>query len=264
MAGYMGCADRNVPIANGLPAGFWSQYTLPNLTANAVQGFAGPTVDFPLAINGSDVLVVRYASGTPHVLSQANAAGWMQIRTPGAQQVGSCVNGLCAASDVVVTNCVGARIFRITQANLAGDVTNILHAGAWPAAGSMSPSGNFFAGSELLQVSTVVFYVGMNPAGRPSLFRRENQLDPIEIVDGVQLMRLTYRDRVTGVYAPTAAGTNWEQVDGVRVELLLQGNEDNVIDTARSYQLAGEDTAVFADRRHRQVFATTIALRSRL
>lgn len=278
MAGYMGCADRETEFANDLPDAFWTHFTK---TASipapvfSIQGLtsADSLADLaltPAPVAGSDILVVRYAAGSPHVLAEAATKNTIKVRAPGVTQAAGCINGLCKDDLVVVSNCVGGHIFAIDGLSWAADVTTITHSGGWPITGGpveiVSLTDAMNEGSELLPVVTVVYYVGLNPAGRPSLYRRETGAQAVELIEGVENASFRYRTPADDYQPALAIGSfeRWAEVDSVSIELLLQGNEDNVLEAAQSYTFGGEEVAGPADRRVRQVFNTTVTIRSRV
>ncbi len=241
LAGYMGCADENMHKRNNIPQSgdFWNNYIAANNSVNAVQIFtnAAPPVTLNPAPLAGDILVVRYATGTPVVLTDMNTPGVLPVTGPLS---GGCMNGLCVGSQAVVTNCVGANLFIVNSIS----ATAVSHTGTWPGGSIISTTENFMAGNEILRLATVIFYVANNPAGKPSLYRVVNGGTPLEMVEGVQRMRLQ-----------TSGGL-------VRVHLLLQGDDANVLDAARNYQLGDVAITGLNDRRYRQVFSTSVAVRS--
>lgn len=264
-AGYAGCTNRNLPVTSDLAVAgvsFWDAYTLPSEDMLSVQGFVnqiGGVALAPAPLPG-DILVVRYADGVPNILALDNTvAGQLSLR---GNLAGGCLNGLCQNTAAIITNCVGARIFRVGALANVGANVQLNHGGAWPGA-FVSTSGNFVAGGEVLPMFTVIYYVANNPAGQPSLYRAVNGVNGVEMVEGVERMSLRFRND-NGDYLASAAVANWATINGVRVELLLQANENNMLDQAQTYTLGGEVTDPFADRRYRQVFGTTVAVRSRI
>jgi type IV pilus assembly protein PilW len=276
MAGYTGCSDRSTKFVNDLAESFWNRFTVPGSDLSAfisVEGLnsAGNVGELglnPAAVADSDILALRFAAGSPHILESTNSdtPGVIRIRAAGVVPALNCANGICNGASLMVTNCAGGRVFAAANVNWAADVTTITHAGGWPT--TPSPYENFFANNELLPVWTVVYYIGLNPAGRPSLYRREAGAPAVEIFEGIE--NVSFRYHVPGqgyLSAPEiqAGGFNqWALVDGVRAELLLQGAEDNVLEAPQGYTFAGQDVPGPADRRVRQVFTSTVAIRARV
>ena len=98
-----------------------------------------------------------------------------------------------------------------------------------------------------------------------------NQTQPL--VSGIQDMQITYGVNVNNGNFPPAASqymtaqavTNanaWPNVVSIRITLLVQSPEDNLVDTPQTYTFNGVSTTA-TDRRLRQVFTSTINLRNR-
>lgn len=260
MAGYMGCLDRTVPpvvdLAN--PDQFWNDFDVP------IIGYASDDVPVDAGLNPepldeTDVIVVRSANGVPSFLTAANTLNSMAINTKEAN--------LAVGSPVVVSNCMNARIF--TPTSLSGATGNITlgHDGGW-GGGGIDPSQNFDVGAELIPVFTTVYYIANNPAGRPSLYQRIGAGASLELMDGIEDLSLRFGvdtdgDGVADDYREASA-VAWENVRSARIELLVQGNEVNVIDEPQSYTFEGVVVDGPSDRRLRQVFSSTVAVRGRV
>lgn len=281
MAGYMGCASRDTPFLNDLPATFWTRFVDPadlDRRAFSVEGLTsadnlGELGLNPAPVADSDLVALRFAAGSPHILSENATTNTIRVRAAGVVPALNCANGICNGANLLVSNCVGGHIFSAAAVNWAADITTITHAGGWPLPGggvaaTVNPMNEFFENSELLPIWTVVYYVGLNPAGRPSLYRRETGAPAVEIFEGIENVSFRYRipdGSPNPVYlsAPAING-QWALVDSVSIELLLQGAEDNVLEAPQGYSFAGQDVAGPADRRVRQIFNTTVAIRSRI
>ena len=123
-----------------------------------------------------------------------------------------------------------------------------------------------------MRLQTRSYFVANGFGGGPALFRRVNQGAIEELVEGVARMVVTYgvdtnANREVDVYqtgAQVQAGNNWGSVVSVRISLLLQ-SDDNVTEAAQFVNFNGAAVpAAPGDRRMRQVFTTTVALRNRL
>lgn len=267
MAGYMGCLDRTIQpeIAITTPDAFWENFEEP------VRGY--PSGDLPVGLNlnpapvdGSDTLVIRSARGAMHYLSEKNITNSLKI-FPGTNQ-GITIK---AGEPVVVSNCVSARIFKpaTVSAGGAGSASTITHGGGWGEGNS--PSENFDVGAEMIPVSTTIYYIANNPANRPALYQKIGTSPAVEIIEGVESMALTFGldttgDDVVDSYKTTAsmAAVDWPKASSVRVELLVQSNEANVLEDAQSYHFRDAMQDAPEDRRLRQVFSSLIAVRGRV
>lgn len=121
--------------------------------------------------------------------------------------------------------------------------------------------------------------IALNP---PSLFRAELDLNGatvgnfVEVVQGVESMQILYGENTNGdaknsadAYVTANNVSQWENVVSVRVSLLMQSVDDNLIDGFAPYQYNGVTydgsslNATPADSRLRRVFSRTITLRNR-
>lgn len=276
MAGFMGCLTRESEIQNDLndsEDSFWADFTTSKRLAKGVRGYAAgdgslPTL-VPTPMSSTDVLVVRYASGLPSVVVDPPLPEGAEtpVVVAGELHVAGSAGQLGAVgSSLLVSNCVAARIFNSTGVSVDGTRTKISHGGSWPGA-IVNRFSNFYPGAEVSAVSTVVYYIGANPDGRPSLYRREGAGQSQELIDGIENMVLRFRlDGELKSLSELAALTEdaWDRVDSVRVDFLVQSNETNVLESPQAYSLAGVNVAGPADRRMRQVFGSTVAMRSRV
>lgn len=286
MAGFMGGMSRNMDIDSTL------NVSEDDSRYNFETGIEGVTVgptgavpnDYPEALPNTDVLVVRSANGGSVGLTRNKDAAQLNVGLTGSES-GACpdgddrLSGLCANDVVVIADCEKAKVFQITAISISSGEVNIRHASSgsignsptsWGGS-SIDPSDSFSAESEVIKVSTTFYYLANNAAGRPSLWQREGDQPAQELLEGVEDMQLTYGRDTSGNGIPdeyqtatAIAGANaWDAVSSVRVQLLVQSVGENVLDEPQSYTFNG--TLVEPDdRRLRQVFVNTIAIRSRL
>ncbi len=266
LAGYSGCISRGeVEVTDGLSSDADGDYKYD--FDEALRGYTRDAAATNLSITAkadTDVLVVRSAGSSSLTLTQ-DSGNSANLRIDG-QEVGGCVGDVCEDDVVVISDCVKARRFQITnmQSLGSGDV-NVVHAmNGTP--GNLSPNSwgqNFGPGAEIIRTSTMVYYIATNDFGQPSLFQQVDDSGPIELLQGVEDMRITYSSN-GGSYVASTAVSNWDDVTTVRIELLVRSADDNVIDDPQPYTLAGTTVSDPGDRRMRQVFTTTVALRNRL
>lgn len=261
MAGFWGCANRDAKMENDLPSGFWNNYVIAN-TSNAVQGMAASGISglAPAPLTGSPGLVLRYASGTPLLLTEQNQLNNVTVSGVVAN---NCVGEVCANKPAVISNCVAARVFMPTAIAGAGSgAATISHGGAWDPHSLISLHEVFYPGAEVMPVNTVVFYLANNAANRPSLYRYESQAgNAMEVIEGVE--RLHFQFGINDEYHEAAAITNWTAVSGVRIDMLVQGGEQRVLADDTTYMFAGAEVTPADPKRLYQVFSSTVAIRSR-
>jgi len=234
-------------------------------------------------IPGSDVLVIRNVSPTSHALLDTfnNATQVFVGAVPTDYEVG----------DIgIVSNCQKASIFQIT--NIAnspvGPIPRIIvsHAGAGAPGNATAAWGtdqDYAAGAQLMRGETWIYYVGARAGGGPpALFQRRLQttsatttsaLVAEELVEAVDTMQILYGidDALDGdlddydTADEVEADGAWAQVVTVRIALLMRSPEEYGTEFDTQEYLVNEVTFdPVDDRRVRQVFTTTVAIRNRL
>jgi type IV pilus assembly protein PilW len=297
MAGHMGCANARVMEAEVTPppttfikSGRIRVALVTNPgdntwgLANAVEGSfwdgAGWTPALPAAaaaaLPGSDTLTLRKVSGRRLPLTGLNpgapeGSGSAPLRVP-------LNSGLRQFDIVMVGDCVNAAIFQITSDDAtiaAGQLAHDVGAGV-PGNVTVNLGKDFApnANAGIMAMTSYTYFIAPGASGAPALFQSADGAVAQELVENVERMRVTYGVGVpdgNGNLVPTgyqtadtiAAAGLWRDVISVRINLLLR-SDNNVTDTAQPYTYT-HDTGVEvlpADRRLRQVFTTTIGLRS--
>jgi type IV pilus assembly protein PilW len=291
MVSYTGCRSRSLSAE----AGTFYNITLPPVAFNGSGdgvigyedgvGWVNPTLATatPIARAAGDVLTVRRSAGLQIgiVGSSDPVARTVTLRHNGA--------GIKNGDLVVLGDCKQAMLFRVTNNPVTtgiGNFPTVLEFGAGGNAAAITPGAADFAENgraTALRFIETTYFVGTNPAGGRSLYRVS--VDGIEeLVDGVEDMDIVYGvdtsmpepDDIADTYVRAdqfvaAPGTpNWRQVVSVRISLLVVGPEGNVTTNAQTYALRDTngdgiaDAQSPADRRLRQVFTTTVALRNRV
>ena len=116
----------------------------------------------------------------------------------------------------------------------------------------------------------VVYYIRESDrTGRPGLFRKVGDATPVELIEDVQSMQLRYGvdtngDRMIDAYEDADDVADWAGVIAIRMQLLLQTPETNVLPEAQDGLAFNGVDIDTADRRLRQVFTATVALRNRM
>jgi type IV pilus assembly protein PilW len=114
----------------------------------------------------------------------------------------------------------------------------------------------------------IVYYIALNDSGQSALFRRIGTAASEELVEGVENMQIIYGEDTDGdggadTYRNADNVADMGDVLAVRVSLLVASPEANVLPEAQSLTYNGASVDG-SDRRLRQVFTTTIGMRSRL
>lgn len=266
LAGYNGCMSRgDLEIVNGLSSDANGKYEYD--FDEAIRGYTAATADTAIDIDANtatDVLVVRSAGASSLVLTQASGSSTTLLVS--GEETNDCLGDVCKDDVVVISDCVQARRFQITDmaAVSGGSTTNIARAEAGTP-GNQSPSSwgqEFDPGAEIIRVSTMVYYIANNDFGNPTLYQKTGANTAIELLEGIEDMRLTFSESGSN-YVEAASVGNWDNVTSVNVEVLVRSVNDNVIQDEQPYTFAGVTTTP-SDRRLRQSFNTSVALRNRL
>ena len=232
-----------------------------------------------LTLLGADktahVLVVRSASEVGFPISAANNANNV-IAYSANPLVDGCAEGICVNSAVVVSDCYKARVFQATNVSLAGTTLTLQHADSW---GGGSVFLENFTSGEVLPMNTTVYFLAEGASGAPSLWQKTNSEEALELLEGVEHMRITYAiidnvepgiDLIPDNYKLASAVTaaEWPYVASIRLELVVRSLDNNVLDDTQPFTFAGAtitpaDIDGVKDRHMRQVFTATVSVRSR-
>lgn len=293
MAGYTGCASRvaGMVVTNTLDDSANYSYNF----EEAIRGYKAPiTVTTPATLSpvartGTDLLVIRGATGSGAEITDNNSSAELKIKVTSVE-AGACPNGngdrisgLCKADILFVSDCSKARVFQAT--NIVEASGNVVHSGkndstvvpgndisSW--GGSAAPDEEKFGpGSEILKASTITYYIASGAADTagtaiPSLWQKENSVTT-ELLEGVEQMSITYgedtstnADFLPDEYREAVDVDDWARVSSVRIELVVATLADNTVPETQKYYFKGA-TKTPTDLRLRQVFTTTIGIRSR-
>jgi type IV pilus assembly protein PilW len=289
MSGFMGCRGRHLSDDDQSLVNITKPLVTFNGARDSVRGFdngngwTNPTTI--TRVGGSDVLTIRRAAGT--------AVGVTTSSDPTARTVTIRHNavGLRNGDLAVLGDCERALVFRVTNNPALTGIGNYPTVLEYKASGGGADGsqGNdtsvtlrpftFASRAEVMRFVETSYFVGLNAAGRPSLFRAvSGSATPEELVDSVEDMDIVYgvdstlpdQDGVVDVYRRADQIADWSRVVSARVSLLVVGPEDNVATGAQTYvfrESTGDgvaDEQTSTDRRLRHVFTTTISLRNRV
>lgn len=292
MSGYSGCLS-DVAVHNNLnaPTPFRDdiengiQGHNANSTGEGQAFVAGttpagwtPVLPVDLAgevVAGSDVLVVRSVAGAS-----------LSLMTPFSNATQLIVAGphdFVTGEILVATDCQKASLFQLTDSSAVGAGFALTHgdtAGFSPGnnAANWGAEQDYGLGSEIARLQTHAFYVGQGADG-PALFQLRLQPLPSgiasdfiaeELVGGIETMQVRYGidpdgDGAINSRVTADAVADWTRVLSVEVTLLARATEEYGPETdTANYNVAGTQFNPIDDRRLRQVFSTSIAVRNRL
>lgn len=271
MAGYTGFrGPGNIMTNDIIPVSVTSNY------AERVSVFSAP-VGGVASLPNTDILVIRGAASLESASVSVVAAGSITVALT-TIEAGACldgsdrISGLCRDEALVISDYVKSRAFRPTAINIVGPNVVITHAGAWGDSDT-NPNEFYSFGAQVTSMTNTIYFIANGAGGRPSLFQQVNDQVAQELLEGVSDMYVTFSRADTATnYEIASTALNlaaWENVDNppvsIRVDLLTQSVENNVLDAPQVYQFAGQNIVAAAnDLRMYQVFTTTIALRNQL
>lgn len=279
-AGYLGCISRSAPRLRNLldTTGAQNKFLYDfDSKEFAIRGYtaepAGSDLN-PNPLANTDILVVRSAGGKGASTSKMNTNTAVFVTHAGG--TAACPSGICKDDILIVTDCAKARIFQATAVGApAGGEVAISHNGGnntyntW-GGGESGPEESFAVGSEVINLQTTVYYIANNTEGNPGLWQKIGQDSAFELLEGVEDMSLVFGvdldddDFIVDATMTTASNANWDKVRSVEVELLIRSTEDNASPEVQKYDFAGATNITAPDKRIRQVFSTSVAIRSRL
>lgn len=245
----------------------------------AIMGWddtAGPHSGDMNVYQRGDVLLIKHTADSGGVTASGNTG-------EGANAIGlTGPSGIAQGTILFVVDEEGCDIFQNRNNENAASLTR----GAShnnPGPGNLIPGPNdwshaYGSDMQIRLFRSDVYYIGRSDAdpARPALRRIRygggtTSVVEHELVDGVEDMQITYGvdsdgdKTVDPPYVAAAAVTDWGEVLAVRISLLVQSPEPNLTAEGEDQDLTYNGAAVdTSDRRLRQVFTTTVALRNRL
>jgi len=300
MAGHWGCHDGGPDVVVNTLNGAAGGSVFNNV--NSIEGFeqgttawqpslgTDVTASVPLSgvVAGTDAVSIRYMSGAGFNPTTAMAAINSNL-----QVVASA--GFRQGDVLMVSDCQGAHVFQVTNAN-AYDTGTLSHT-ADPSMTPGNSTADFTAGGDprtydtnavVARMVSTRYYVA-NGTNGPTLLRTRlagsgtSSTEVIdEIAEGVETMQILYGEDTDGdvsrspdAYRDATNVVNWGNVVSIRVGLLLRTVDEYGTETdARRYDVNGTvvcptgDTDASCtqfhplDRRRRRVFETTLVIRN--
>lgn len=276
-------------------------------------------------IPGSDILVVRNVGGSGVDLVHNNDSDNIHVRDTGTV-ANACTNnspatdmvsGICENDILMLSDCTKSILFQASQVSSMGSgngpgncktvgCTKINHnpssvpgnlSASWGAAGGNAEFNKSYApGSELMKVTTKIFFVGIEPATAgtaraiPTLYVQTNDATPQPLVEGVETMQVLYGvdtdtspstgDGVANQYVTadnvgdidSKSETVFERVVSVKIALVLRTinelsgvNRPATADLSLVSAVSGSEIKIDPpdDNRMRKTFNLTVELRNR-
>lgn len=222
-------------------------------TANASGGGA--------VLTGTDTITVRAVS---------NLGNGLTVQPPYGPQVSSPVNigpgsNVQVGEKLLVADCLQGDFFEVTSINGAGDVGHVAGVGS-PGNITGDLSKVYTGEAGVYQPYTKTYDIRNGSNGLPSLFVTDED-GTQELVEGVENLLILYgedtdSDGTANRYVRANAVSDMDNVVSLRVNLVVESLEDNLVPAPQSYLLNGQ-TITPGDQRLRRVYSSTIVLRNR-
>lgn len=289
MTSFAGCRSRSLSDDDTKGTRLW------NITANPTVAYIGAgdgIRGYEAGSGWANATGITHVTGSD-VLTIRRAGGMMVPVTAAIDKVNRTIKlahnemGIVNGDLVVLANCTHAAMFRVTNSPVKSTAETTL-AFATSGAGSDGTQGNVAAidamelfspadRAQIMRFTETSYFVGQNAKGERALYRAAGSAVE-ELVDGVDDMDIVYgvdtvgpADGIVDVYQRGDAVADWNRVVSVRINLLTTGPVgENVAASAQTFAFRDTnndgvpDAQTAPDRRLRQVFTTTFALRNRM
>nr|WP_320136214.1 PilW family protein [uncultured Amphritea sp.] len=273
LVGFMGCSNNNTiaSVVNDDGSDVIDFIDFSSMLEGednvaGTESYGGVT---PLA--GSDVMTVKYADqGGSCTIESHDAAG--------DKLVCDTSHDFQKGDVLVVSDCSQTVTLQQTNTNSSTESSVEYVSGS----AGVSPGNNavtlssFSPGASVFKLQAYRYFVAQNSFGEPSLYRQgitnnSGKLEfasAVELVEGVEGMQILYgedigSDERADRYVAAGAVSDFDNVVAVRVNLLIQSNEENIVKGDQTLTYNGS-SVTYNDGRLRKVFSSTIALRNRL
>lgn len=261
MAGYMGCQN----LASITPAIMANNPPLLNF-ANALRGYEGGSgwtnPSSITAVSGADVVKIIRADGAG--ISLTGNMGTLNANI----QINGNPSWFVAGQALLISDCQNADLFRATNVSSGTGTITIAHSESQNSSNNLSTL--YGTNADVFAIEDTTYFIGLNGAGNPSLYRIPVSGTAEELVENVQDMQIIYgvdsgSDNAADSYVAASAVTDWRKVVSVRISLLFRSQDNNVTSQPQTYIFNGTTVTPGAtDRRLRQAVTSTIAVRNRL
>lgn len=272
MAGFVGCASNvsDSQIINHLKVDSKSRWDYKVV----IKGYIDTDKPFDLddLVAGTDALEIVSASGSQLAMTGDSTTDTISVTATKAGKCGAddSYGGFCVNDILVASDCQQAQIFKAGSLNESQ--FSVATTGTSDGDNKEQLSGSpFQEGAEVIKMRKLLFYIKVNATTNvPGLWLWENGTST-ELVEGVQDMHIEYgvdidADGYPDEYKSSADVTDWTSVNSVHLELLVRTPETRVLTEPQPYTfpMTSDAKTVSTDRIMRQVFVSTIAVRSRL
>jgi type IV pilus assembly protein PilW len=269
MSGFQGCPSVTAVIpTNSASAPIIALTAITTITGYEGSSAIPPTTTWAPVLSatltglptaGTDVITVVHGSSCGGYLTANMASTAGNISIPATN---TC--GVTSGDAFLVSDCNSADIFRATAGS---NSTTIAHAAL---------SKAYTTSAEVFNYQASSYFIQPGASGQPALFRLDHTKNTnIELIEGVEDMQILYGedtdatpDGTPNYYVPANSIVSMAKVVSIRISLLLRSLDNNLTSAPQAYTYNSptytRTTPPAGDRRIRQVFNTTIAVRNRL
>lgn len=276
LASEWGCFQFKPKFSPNVDPSFYDNSKRINDTLNSgtVPGYDSNVHDFVgedsiggtnnLGLNGSDTLTIR--GGKP---GQANVESPFYAKTSNKLTTDA-INTIGVGDIVLVARCGANDLWGEPEADILR-VTGTLPINTnsqRELTFATNKSQRFENDASLIELQTVNYTIAAGASGEPALFRREFVGAAQELVEGVEDMQILFGvdsddDDFPNQYMSSNTVADFDDVVSVRILLLVRSIDDFITEDPQTYTFNGVQTTA-GDRRIRQVFSATVALRNRI
>ena len=237
-------------------------------TASLPHGAAADLGASVVPVANSDILIIRGATQVGNIINTPSTTNNVLAFSSIPVDASGCVSGICPAAAAVVSDCSKAQVFLVNSVAVAGTTLTVNHTASW--------TNNVYSTGQVMPMNTIVYFLATGAGGGPSLWQRINNGTALELLDGVEKMRITYAtannngvlDQGYRVASAITASNEWAKVTSIRIDLLVRSLENNVVSEPQPYTFGGVTVnpavADPADRHLREVFSSVVTIRSRM
>ncbi|MGA9031454.1 MAG: PilW family protein [Sulfuricaulis sp.] len=290
LAGYYGCISDIAPdsvystLNNSTDFAYNAQVPLEGLNHGTGTWYPSASTTLPSGIvSGTDAITIRVADAGSSIF----LTNEMSNKTDGLTV--NSVSDISSGDIIMVSDCASTDIMNVT--GFSG--LQILHA---PGSGNPSNSTQTLSkvyspstgpgGTRVMKFWTRRYFIGTGASGNPALFRQDNNGTAVELVDGIENMRIQYGEYtaspsdanrsnwVPSVYRNASAVSDWTKVVSVRIGILARTLSDSATGRAKetdidtgNYDIDGDgnvDLSNPGDHFKRRIFQYVVQLRNAL
>lgn len=267
-------------------ADFWGCASKTNSVVNNLDSTGSGFIDFATGGVGG----TEGGAGVPDTLILRSGFGvGLNVEPPYGPQASAQLkvaadNGMEQGDIIFVSDCESADIFQISNSNPdgsgelvhnTGSVTepgnyNVTNAGCPGGGNAHCLSKVYGADASIFAARQIVYTVGTGSEGHPALFRNGQ-----EFLDGIEDFQVLYGEdtdppnsagsAIANYFVPADQVVDMENVVSIRFSIVTRSYENNLTDDGvqQNFFVLGENRTA-PDRRLRQVYTSTIAVRNRL